>query len=184
MCNCLVTNPFTILGFNIIWHLCIALLTSYICAYKIVLLCGPAVYFVLTNGDFQQREWIIRYSVKDLESVVWGALVREDSWLNKDPPSSPPPPPRSPLSIEQKGKTGIKTGFAGLARSLAYNVRKFCRLGLDTRVHRNELSESGIGIRKKSLPKKLRIRRAKGSPQKLTLKMGMFSHEKSCQRFS
>jgi hypothetical protein len=33
-------------------------------------LCGPAVYFVLTNDDFQQREWIIRCSVADLESVV------------------------------------------------------------------------------------------------------------------
>jgi hypothetical protein len=31
-------------------------------AQTIELLCGPAVYFVLTNGDFQQREWIFRSS--------------------------------------------------------------------------------------------------------------------------
>ena len=26
-------------------------------------LCGPAVYFVLTHGDLQQREWTFCYSV-------------------------------------------------------------------------------------------------------------------------
>jgi hypothetical protein len=73
---------------------------------------------------------------------LWG-LIGEDSCIYK-------------MSIEQKGQTGIERGFTGLAKSLAYNVRKFRTPGFITRVHRNELSESGIGIQKKSLPKKLR----------------------------
>ncbi len=44
----------------------------------------------------------------------------------------PPPPTPSPLSVEQK-KTGIRTGFAGLAKSLAYCVQKLSKLGFDAR---------------------------------------------------
>jgi hypothetical protein len=36
------------------------------------------------------------------------------------------------LSVEQK-KTGIRTGFAELAKSLAYCVQKLSRLGFDAR---------------------------------------------------
>ncbi len=42
------------------------------------------------------------------------------------------PPTPSPLSVEQK-KTGIRTGFAELAKSVAYCVRKLSRLGFDAR---------------------------------------------------
>jgi hypothetical protein len=57
-----------------------------------------------------------------------------------------------------------------LARSLAYSVQKLRRLEFDTRVHRNELSESGIGIRKKSYPKKLRNLPGEKGYEKLTTK--------------
>ena len=44
----------------------------------------------------------------------------------------PPPSTPSPLSVEEK-KTGIKTGFAELAKSVAYCVQKLSRLGFDAR---------------------------------------------------
>ena len=59
------------------------------------------------------------------------------SWLNLEfyPFTLDPPPPStpSPLFVEN-GKTGIKTGFAVLAKSLAYCVQKLSNPGFDARV--------------------------------------------------
>jgi hypothetical protein len=33
------------------------------CNQAAIHVCGPAVYFVLTHGDLQQREWTFCYSV-------------------------------------------------------------------------------------------------------------------------
>ncbi len=59
------------------------------------------------------------------------------SWLNivstlshLTPPIPPPSPRHCPL---KRRKTGIKTGFAELAKSLAYCVQKLSRLGFDAR---------------------------------------------------
>ena len=68
--------------------------------------CGPAVYFVLTHGDLQRREWTFCCSVmKRVEKYKFGRVYRwRNTWLNLDPPPPPPhPPPQllSPPSFEQ-----------------------------------------------------------------------------------
>ena len=45
-------------------------------------------------------------------------------------------------------KTGIKTGFAGLAKSLAYCVQKRSSLGFDARGSPRRIKQSGLDIRK------------------------------------
>ncbi len=53
-------------------------------------------------------------------------------------------------------------------------MQQLRRLGFDTRVHQNKLSESGLGIQKKSVPKKLRNSLGEKGYEKLTTKVGMF----------
>ncbi len=61
-----------------------------------------------------------------------------------DPPPRPPPPPRHCLF--EKRKTGIKTWFAGLAKSLAYCVHKLSSRRDVSRGSR--ASNSGVPVQK------------------------------------
>ncbi len=121
---------------------------------------------------------------KDLKCIVWGALSVRIRVKHRSTLFTPAPPPPLATVHWTKGKTGIGTGFTGLAKSLAYCVQKLLRLGFDTRLHRIELSESGVGIRKKGFPKKLRNSLGEKGYENFTTKVSMFSHEKSCQQFS
>ncbi len=54
------------------------------CSYKLsihkkTILCGPAVYFVLTHGDLQQREWTFCCSVVErVEKYSLGGSIGEE----------------------------------------------------------------------------------------------------------
>jgi hypothetical protein len=85
------------------------------------------------------------------------------SWLNIDstrshltpPPTSPPTP--SPLSVEQK-----KTGFAELAKSLAYCVQKLSKLGFHAR----------------GTPKRMKQKRVRNSKARFHERVGEFVETK------
>ncbi len=66
------------------------------------------------------------------------------SWLNIDSTLSHLTPTPSPLSVEEK-KTGIRTGFAELAKSLAYCVQKLSRLGFDVRGTPKRMKQKRVG---------------------------------------
>ena len=65
----------------------------------------------------------------------------------------PPPSTPSPLFVEEK-KTGIKTGFAGLAKSLAYCVQKRSSLGFDARGSPRRKSKADWTFESKDFMKK------------------------------
>jgi hypothetical protein len=82
-----------------------------------------------------------------------GGPISENPWLNIDPPSShlplpPPPRPLSPLSIEHKEKQGSEQGSLGWQNRWHTVCKNFADWGSMLGVHRNDLSESGLRIRK------------------------------------
>jgi hypothetical protein len=100
----------------------------------------------------------------------------------------PPPPPPPPLAIvhRTKGKTGIRTGFAGLAKSLAYCVQKHSRLGFDARGTPRRMKQKRVENSKVEFSEKAeKFVKTKKGYEKLTAKPGMFlAQKKSCQQFS
>ena len=66
--------------------------------------------------------------------------------LNSDPPPPPPHPPQLSLPpyLNNKINQGVRTGFAGLAKSLAWLcAEKLRRLGFDTRGTPRRAKQSG-----------------------------------------
>ncbi len=114
-----------------------------------------------------------------------------NSWLNTDPTLShltPHPPPPPPLAIVRctKGKTGIRTGFAGLAKSLAYCVQKLSRLGFDARGTPRWMKQKRVENSKaKFYERAEKFVETKEGCKKLTAKTGyVLAQKKSCQQFS
>ena len=66
--------------------------------------------------------------------------------LNSNPPPPPPPTPLQlslPPYLNNKINQGVRTGFAGLAKLLAWLCeRKLRRIGFDTRGHRGGQSKA------------------------------------------
>jgi hypothetical protein len=82
------------------------------------------------------------------------------------------------LSVEEK-KTGIKTGFAELAKSLAYYVQKLSRLGFDARGTPRGVKQKRVGISKARFHERIgEFVETKEWCKKLFAKRGMFQHRK------
>ncbi len=96
-----------------------------------------------------------------------------------------PPRPLLPLSIEQKEKQGVRAGFAGLAKSLAYCVQKHGRLGFDTRGTPTRLKQKRVKNSKVEFSEKAeKFVRRKGVREVGGKSGYVLSTQKSCRQFS
>jgi hypothetical protein len=95
-----------------------------------------------------------------------------------DPPPHPPTP--SLLSVEQK-KTGIRTGFTELAKSLAYCVQKLSRLGFNARGTPRRIKQKRVNNSKARFHEKVGrfVETKEGCKKLLAKNRGCFSTRKS-----
>jgi hypothetical protein len=112
---------------------------------------GEAVYFFLAGDDLQQREWTFCSSVMGQEAEGLGGAI--SVWvlvkLRFVPFRIWPPAPLSSSTIVWwKIETGIKTGFAVLAKIVGMAGVKLSSSGFDVRVLQIWMKQGRVEIRK------------------------------------